>query len=59
MSNQPMACTECGREIKRGEQYVAVTRQTERVGRLGAVKVEDSDLVAVYHPACAPEKGRA
>lgn len=59
MSAQPMTCAECGREIRRGEQYVAYTRQTERVGRLGAVKVEDANLVGIYHPACAPAKGRA
>ncbi len=59
MSAQPMTCTDCDREIKRGERYVAVTRQEERIGRLGAIKVEDAELVAVYHPACAPAKGRA
>jgi hypothetical protein len=59
MSTQPMTCTACEREIPRGDQYVAVTRQTERVGRLGAVKVQDAELIAAYHPGCVPAKGRA
>lgn len=59
MSNQPITCTECGNEIKRGEQYIAYPRQRERIGRLGAVKVEDAELLAAYHPGCEPEKGRA
>ena len=59
MSTQTLTCTACEREIPRGEQYIAFTRQQERIGRLGAVKVEDSELVATYHPGCAPAKGRA
>lgn len=54
-----MICTSCDREIKRGEKYIADTRQTEQAGRSGAVKVTDAELVAAYHPGCAPEKGRA
>ncbi|MGI5422965.1 hypothetical protein [Actinomadura luteofluorescens] len=56
MSAPIMTCTACEREIGRGDKYVAVTRQTERVGLLGAVKVEDAELVAAYHPSCAPRK---
>lgn len=51
------ACTACDNEIKRGETYVAHTRQTERVDRLGAIKVKDSEVTATYHPACAPQGG--
>lgn len=53
-----MNCTSCDQEIHRGEKYIAVTRQTEQAGRLGTVKVSDAELVAAYHPRCAPEKGR-
>lgn len=59
MSNQPITCTACEREIKRGEQYIAFERKQERIGRLGAVKVVDAELTAAYHLGCDPEKGRA
>lgn len=59
MSNQPMMCTACEREIERGEKYVAYARHIERVGRLGAVKVEDAELTAAYHLGCAPAKADA
>lgn len=50
-----MNCTGCNREIKRGDRYVAVDRHVERVGRFGAVIVEDAELVAAYHMECAPD----
>jgi hypothetical protein len=53
-----MTCTACDNKIKRGDRYVAFTRQTERVGRLGAIKVEDAEATAIYHPSCAPAKER-
>ena len=53
------SCTACGEKIKRGERYVADTRQLERVGRQGAVKVEAAELVAAYHEVCAPARGRS
>lgn len=49
-----MNCTACGGEIRRGERYVAFERHTEREGRFKSVKVEDAELTAAYHMACAP-----
>lgn len=54
----PMICTKCEHEIERGDTYVADTRQTERVGRGGVVTVQDAELLAAYHPTCAPATGR-
>lgn len=51
------ACTGCDNAIKRGETYVAHTRQTERVGLLGAIKVKDAEVTAVYHETCTPQGG--
>ena len=59
MSAHPMTCTACERVIERGAEYVAVTRQTERVGRFGGITVVDAELDATYHPGCEPSKGRA
>lgn len=59
MSTHTLTCAACERKIQRGDQYIAMVRQSERVGRLGAVKVEDSEVTATYHPGCAPSKGRA
>jgi hypothetical protein len=54
-----MNCTECTEEIRRGDEYVAIGRTTERVGRFGSVKVTDAELQATYHPQCAPQQARA
>lgn len=56
MTCTPMTCTKCTRPIERGETYVAEQRNRERVGRFGAITVKDSELIAAYHEACAPEK---
>jgi hypothetical protein len=53
-----MTCTACDNEIERGDRYVAYARHIERVGRLGAIKVEDAEATAVYHLPCAPAKER-
>ncbi|WP_329521121.1 hypothetical protein [Spirillospora sp. NBC_01491] len=50
-----MTCSACGNEIERGDTYVAITRNCERVGRLGAIKVKAAELVAAYHEDCAPK----
>lgn len=54
-----MKCTKCGSEIRRGDKYVAIDRHTEHVGRFGSVKVTEAELLAAYHPACAPPSGTA
>jgi hypothetical protein len=51
-----MTCTKCTRPIERGETYVAEQRNRERVGRFGGITVKDSELIAAYHEACAPEE---
>jgi hypothetical protein len=50
-----MTCAACRNEIKRGDTYIAFTRQRERVGRSGAVKVKDAELTAAYHEDCVPQ----
>ena len=50
-------CTACRKEIRRGDSYVVHTRQRERVGRLGAIKVQASEVTATYHERRAPNGG--
>lgn len=51
-----MTCNHCSNEIRRGEEYIALLRQTEKVGRFGAVTVKDTDSSAYFHKACAPKR---
>ena len=57
-----MNCTKCGSEIHRGEEYVALNRHVEVVGRRfyerrDTVTVKDAENLATYHMSCAPAEG--
>lgn len=51
-----MDCTGCDNEIKRGETYTSILRQTERKGRFGAISVSSTESERYYHQACVPEQ---
>jgi hypothetical protein len=52
-------CTGCGTEIRRGEEYVALNRHIEVLGRRfyerqDSVTVMDAEGLANYHLRCEP-----
>jgi len=45
-------CTVCGAEIWRGDSFVTIARNIERMGLDGVIDVEDSDTLASLCAAC-------
>lgn len=51
--SKPVTCTACNNDIKRGEKYTSLLRQTEKIGRFGRIRVLDADW-APFHTTCTP-----